>query len=87
MDCRTYACSVVRKRIATVTIWRETGSYHGYVVLILLIGYADAIVYNLLQKEKDKRFQLLRLLLIGIAVQFCWEFTLLLGGIRSDGFG
>ncbi len=70
-----------------VTIWRETGSYHGYMALILLVGYVGAIVYNLLQKEKDKRFPLVRLLIIGIAVQFCWEFSLLLGGIRSDGFG
>lgn len=73
--------------LPTVTIWRETGSYHGYMAMILLVGYADAIVYNLLQKEKAKRFPILRLLLIGIAVQFCWEFSLLLGGIRSDGFG
>ena len=55
--------------------------------LILLVGYVGGIVYNLLQKDKDKHFPLLRLLLIGIAVQFCWEFSLLIGGIRSDGFG
>lgn len=73
--------------LPTVTIWRETGSYHGYMALILLVGYVGTIVYNLVQKEKDKRFPLLRLLLIGIAVQFCWEFSLLIGGIRSDGFG
>lgn len=69
-----------------VTIWRETQGYHGYMALILLAGYAGAIVYNLLQKDAAKRFPLLRLLLIGIAVQFCWEFSLLVGGIRSDGF-
>lgn len=70
-----------------VTIWRETGSYHGYMALILLVGYAGAIVYNLLQKDAKKRIPLLRLLLIGIGIQFCWEFSLLVGGIRSDGFG
>ena len=70
-----------------ITIWRETGSYHGYMALILLLGYTGAIIYNLAHKEKSKRLPLLRLLLIGIAVQFCWEFSLLIGGIRSDGFG
>lgn len=71
----------------TVTIWRETDGYHGYMALILLLSYAAAIVYNIFQKNAQKRFPLLRLLLIGIAVQFCWEFSLLIGGIRSDGFG
>lgn len=69
-----------------VTIWRETKGYHGYMALILLAGYVWAIIYNLWQKDRTKRFPLLRLLLIGIAVQFCWEFSLLVGGIRSDGF-
>ena len=69
-----------------VTIWRETNGYHGYMALILLAGYSAAIVYNLLQKDRSKRMPLIRLLAIGIAVQFCWEFTLLIGGIRSDGF-
>lgn len=72
--------------LPTVTIWRETKGYHGFMALILLAGYAGAIVYNLIQKDGTKRLPLLRLLLIGIAVQFCWEFSLLVGGIRSDGF-
>ena len=71
----------------TVTIWRETKGYHGYMALILLFGYAAAIVYNLLQKDKTRRLPLIRLLAIGIGVQFLWEFSLLVGGIRSDGFG
>lgn len=73
--------------LATVTIWRETKGYHGYMALILLAGYAGAIIYNMLQKEREKRFPLLRLFIIGVAVQFCWEFSLLIGGIRSEGFG
>lgn len=73
--------------LPTVTIWRETKSYHGYMALILVAGYAAAIVYNLFQKNGEKKMPLLRLLLIGIAVQFCWEFSLLVGGIRSFGFG
>lgn len=73
--------------LPTVTIWRETNGYHGYMALILLAGYAAAIVYNLIQKDRLKRFNILWLLAIGIAVQFAWEFCLLVGGIRSDGFG
>lgn len=66
-----------------IKIQRTTGSYHGYMALILLIGYAAAIVYNLFQKEKSFRFPLLWLLITGVSVQFGWEFGLLIGGIRS----
>lgn len=69
-----------------ITIWRETDGYHGYMALILFISFSAAILYNLIQKEKAKRFPLLRILIIGISVQFSWEFFLLIGGIRSDGF-
>lgn len=69
--------------LAPIKIQRTTGAYHGYMALILFIGYAAAIVYNLLQKDEKKRFPLLRLLAAGITVQFAWEFSLLLGGIRS----
>lgn len=66
-----------------VKIQRTTGAYHGYMALILILGYAAAIVYNLFQKEKEKRFPLLWMLAIGVLVQFAWEFSLLIGGIRS----
>ncbi len=66
-----------------IKIQRTTGAYHGYMALILVAGYGAAIVYNLFQKDKTKRFPLLWMLLIGILVQFAWEFSLLLGGIRS----
>ncbi len=69
-----------------IKIQRTTGAYHGYMALILFVGYASAIVYNLIQKEKIKRFPLLWLLIIGILVQFGWEFSLLVGGIRSAEF-
>lgn len=69
-----------------ITIWRETSGYHGYMAIILAVTFGAAIVYNLIQKDRSKRFPILRLLLIGIAVQFAWEFFLLIGGIRSDGF-
>lgn len=66
-----------------IKIQRTTGSYHGYMALILLLGYGAAIVYNIMQGDKKKRFPLLWLLAIGILVQFAWETALLLGGIRS----
>lgn len=66
-----------------VKIQRTTGAYHGYMALILFLGYAAAITYNLFQKDREKRFPLLWLLAIGILVQFAWEFSLLIGGIRS----
>lgn len=69
-----------------ITIQRTTGSYHGYMAVILFIGYAALIAWNLFQKEKSQRVNLLWLLAIGILVQFGWEAGLLLGGIRSAGF-
>jgi len=66
-----------------IRISRTTGAYHGYMALILILGYGGAICYNLFQKDKAKHFPLFRLLAIGILVQFSWEFSLLLGGIRS----
>lgn len=69
-----------------VIIQRTTGAYHGYMAVILFIGYAGLIVWNVFQKQKENRFHIPRLLFIGIFVQFCWEAALLLGGIRSAGF-
>lgn len=66
-----------------VKIQRTTGAYHGYMALILFCGYAAAIIYNLFQKDKAKRFPLVRLLIIGITAQLAWECSLLIGGIRS----
>lgn len=69
--------------LENIKIQRTTGSYHGYMALILLSGYAFAIIYNMFQKEKAHRFPILWLMITGIAVQFGWEFSLLVGGIRS----
>ena len=69
-----------------ITIQRTTGAYHGYMAIILFAGYAALIVWNLFQKDKSQRVNLLWLLAIGIFVQFGWETGLLLGGIRSAGF-
>lgn len=69
--------------LTPIKIQRTTGAYHGYMALILILGYGAGIVYNLFQRDKAKRFPLLWLLAIGILVQFAWEFSLLAGGIRS----
>ncbi len=69
--------------LAPIKIQRTTGAYHGYMALILVLGYGAAICYNLFQRDRTKRFPLFWMLAIGILVQFAWEFSLLLGGIRS----
>ncbi|MDE5896204.1 MAG: hypothetical protein K2H43_00145 [Clostridia bacterium] len=69
-----------------IKIQRTTGAYHGYMALILILGYGAAIVWNLFQKNRERRFPLGWMLAIGILVQFAWEFSLLVGGIRSAEF-
>ena len=64
---------------------RTTGAYHGIMGVFLFVGYAIAIVYNLVQKDESKKAPLLRLFLIGFFAQFLWEFCLLISGIRSNG--
>lgn len=66
-----------------VKIQRTTGAYHGAMALILLVGYVGGIVYNFIQKDAGRRLPLLWLAVTGIAVQLGWEFSLLIGGIRS----
>lgn len=71
---------------APIVIQRTTGAYHGWMALILFVGYAGVIVWNLFQRDKTLRVNILWILAIGILVQFGWEAGLLLGGIRSAGF-
>ena len=71
---------------APIIIQRTTGSYHGYMALLLFIGYAILIGYNLFQKDRSKKIHIPWLLAIGILVQFGWEAGLLIGGVRSAGF-
>ncbi len=63
-----------------ISISRGTGSYHGAMAAILLVGYALLCVLNI---RYNANIPILRLLLIGIAVQFGWEFSLLVTGIRT----
>ncbi len=68
-----------------ITIYRGTASYHGIMSVILVSGYLYLIIRNLRAEPKDK-VNILRLLAIGIGVQFSWEFVLLISGIRPAGF-
>ena len=65
-----------------ITIQRTTGAYHGYMALMLLIGYAGVVIWNI-SHEGLHQIPLLWILAIGILVQFGWECGLLIGGIRS----
>lgn len=69
-----------------ITIERTTGAYHGYMAVILFVGYLGLILWNLFCKRGEMRISIPWLLAIGILVQFGWEAGLLLGGIRSVGF-
>jgi len=64
-----------------ITIYRGTGSYHGIMALLLLIGYAILVIKNI--KQKETKIKILWILAIGILVQFSWEAVLLISGIRE----
>jgi hypothetical protein len=73
-------------RFPPIAIRRGTSSYHGVMALILLAGYLILVARNLGAKgQAGDRVDLLRLLAIGIGVQFAWEAVLLLAGIRPPG--
>lgn len=72
--------------LSPIKIQRTTGSYHWVMALMLAVGYFAAIVYNLLQKDRQKRFPVFWMLATGISVQLGWEAGLLIGGIRSAEF-
>jgi len=67
-----------------IQISRGTSSYHGSMALILFIGYAIVIIKNL-KASDGERLPILKMLFIGILVQFAWEAVLLLTGIRPNG--
>ena len=52
--------------------------------LVMFVSYAGALIYNL-RAGKEKRVSIPRMLFIGIFIQFSWEFSLLVSGIRSVG--
>lgn len=66
-----------------ITIQRTTGAYHGYMALILFVGYFGVILWNFRHQKASQKIPLGWILATGILVQFGWEAALLLGGIRS----
>lgn len=72
--------------LTPIKIQRTTGSYHGYMALIMIVSYVGIIIYNFTQKEKTKRFNIVWLFLLGVLAQLGWEVGLLIGGIRSAEF-
>ncbi len=62
-----------------ISISRGVGSYHGVLALLLLVGYLILIMRNLRGRDS---VNILWLLAIGIGVQFAWEASLLISGIR-----
>ena len=63
-----------------ITTFRTTTSYHGIMGIILVISYLILIIYILISGKEI--VNILYLCLIGISVQFSWEFSLLINGIR-----
>lgn len=64
----------------TIITYRTTTKYHFIMAIILVIGYLLLIIQNLL--TKGNKINILYLILIGVSVQFAWEFSLLVNGIR-----
>ncbi len=70
---------------AVIHISREVGSYHGWMAIMLFAGYAFVIIRNLMSDNRE-RLPILKMLFIGIFVQFSWEAILLITGIRPQGW-
>ncbi|WP_051599978.1 hypothetical protein [Mycoplasma elephantis] len=61
---------------------RTTSKYHWIMAFMLIVGYIGVIIYNLIIKDKNKRVPIFHLIAIGVSVQFGWEASLLINGIR-----
>lgn len=68
-----------------IQIARGTNSYHGIMALWLFVSFALLFLYNMRVKEKRKKAPILYLVVVGVGVQFGWEFILLITGIRAVG--
>ncbi len=64
---------------AQISISRGVGGYHGAMAVILLVGYLVVIIRKLRGRDD---VNVLWLMAIGIGVQFAWEASLLISGIR-----
>lgn len=67
---------------SAISISRGTADYHGVMALMLFVGYALLIVHNLL--GRGEKIDIKWILAIGILVQFGWEATLAVTGIRNQ---
>ena len=68
---------------STINISRMTGSYHWFMLTVLVVGYLYLMVRH--YGEENLWRSLLYLAGIGILVQFSWEAVLLVSGIRPFG--
>lgn len=68
---------------ATITTSRTTGTYHAWNAIVMALQYLILIVLILRKNDGMKPFvNILWLFAIGFFVQFGWEFSLLINGIR-----
>jgi len=67
---------------ATITTTRTVGAYHGWMGVVLVVGYLILTIFLIRDENKKPFVNILTLCLIGFSVQFCWEFALLVNGIR-----
>ncbi len=65
---------------AFITTTRTTGAYHGWMGVVMVVSYL--ILAILLIWKKKPFVSILELFAIGFFVQFGWEFSLLINGIR-----
>ena len=64
----------------TIQTMRTTNEYHAYMGIVLIISYLALIISMLIKKKQFVNILILNL--IGISVQFGWELSLLVNGIR-----
>ncbi len=65
---------------AFITTQRTTGAYHGWMGVVMIVSYL--VLAGLLIWKKKPFISILYLFAIGFFVQFGWEFSLLINGIR-----
>ena len=61
----------------------RTTSYHTGMAIMLIVGYLIVVILNL-TKFKNNKLPIIRMLIVGITVQFAWEFALYISGIRPS---
>ena len=78
-----FASQLFGSSFHNISIQRMTGSYHWFMLLVLVVGY----VYLIFREwgSPDLLKKVLYLVLIGIVVQLSWESVLLISGIRPLG--